>query len=327
MRCDDGLGALARVSAKDAVHIAGRPRPSPLKRRPSALAQAILQSNIAEELRVIKTECVPLRPHLRRQLGNPFVEARNRHATIFIMQLGDDAREHIDRVRHRAAIHAAVQIARRTMHRDFHVDQPAQSRRNRRRLDVPHARVGHDANIRRQARLRLMHERLEALAARLLFAFDHQRDRAGRTARDRMPRTQRLDDSHDLPLVVNRTAGDHTLAARSINDRGFERRARPQFDRIGGLHVVVTVVKNARPFGGVRPHSRMMRHHHGLSDGFRRLGGESDRAQFSNEPVRASTRLFVERRISAHARNAKKVAKPRGRRRETTLDRGKKRLR
>ena len=152
-----------------------------------------------------------------------------------------------------------------------------------------------------------MHERLQALTPGLFLALDHQGDRARRPTPERMPRSEGFDDAHDLSLVVDRTASDDALSARSLDDHWFKRRTRPKFQRVCGLYVVVAVVEDAWARGGLRSDAWMVRHDHRMADRLCSFRCKAKCAQFGNKPVRAASRLPIERRIRAHTRNTEEV--------------------
>ena len=229
-----------------------------------------------------------------RGLAHTVIETRNRDATIVIVQLRDDLREDINRIRNRAAIHAAVQVARRTVNRHFHVHKSTQSSGDRRRCDVPHTRVAHNAHIRSKPFLREQHEWLKATTSRFFLAFDHQRNGAGRTTCESLPRTERFDDAHDLTFVVNCSARNHALSARTIDNLRLKRRTVPQLEWISWLHIVVAVVENARSLGSIRTDTRMMRNDHRLTDRRRGFGSEAEFNELLDEPLRATTRFIIE---------------------------------
>ena len=51
----------------------------------------------------VEVELVPLLQHLRRRLGHAVVEALERDAAVLVVKVGDDLRQHADRVARRAA--------------------------------------------------------------------------------------------------------------------------------------------------------------------------------------------------------------------------------
>jgi hypothetical protein len=57
-----------------------------------------------------------------------------------------------------------------------------------------------------------------------------------------------------------------------------------------------------------------------MADGFGCFCGEAESSEFCDEPLRASTRFAVERRIGAHAWNSEKIRKARRRLREAAIN-------
>src|SRR5438309_420900 len=72
---DDRLAAGALVAAPDAVDVGRRPRPDALEPGAAALADRMLQADVAEELSFVEAETVPLRALRVGGLADAVVEA------------------------------------------------------------------------------------------------------------------------------------------------------------------------------------------------------------------------------------------------------------
>ena len=263
----------------------------------------MLQSGRSQERRVVEVQLRPLRLGLLGQRPNRVVETIDRHAAIRVMQARHHACERVDRVGDRAAVQARVQVMRGADQRGLHVHQASQHRRDRWVIHIPHARVAHDGHIRLQQIAVRLHEGLQARAAAFLLAFKHQRHGAGRPASAGVPRAQRLDEGHHLSLVVHRSARHDARPVRTVHHHRLERRALPQFKRIGRLHVVVPVEEHARRGHALR--SRMRRNHHRVAKRGHRVRLEADLAQLRHQPFSAASHIRGEGRVGAHCGDAK----------------------
>ena len=165
------------------------------------------------------------------------------------MQAGDQLGDGVQRVRHRAAVPAGMQILRRPGQRELQPGQPAAGDRDRRFVDAPHAAVGRDDEIGGQQIGVRLDERLQAGAADLLLAFEHELDVDRQAALRGEECLRRLDRLEKRPLVVRHAAGIEAPVA----DRRREGRADPFLQRIGRLHVVVAVDQHGRLAGCAEP--------------------------------------------------------------------------
>jgi hypothetical protein len=72
------------------------------------------------------------------------------------------------------------------------------------------------------------------------------------------PGAHRLDEGHELALVVGGAAAADHLALGRLLDRGLEGRAVPQLERVDGLDVVMAIKQEVRAaFATVRHHHRV----------------------------------------------------------------------
>ena len=171
----------------------------------------------------------------------------------------------------RAAEQPRVQVPLRRAQRQLDIHHAAQPGREGGGVDVPHARVADDGDLGGERVAVLQQERLEVEAAHLFLALDQHRHRAGRAAGGVMPAAQRLQPHHDLALVVHCAAGGDAGAVRPLAQHRLERRAVPQRQRLGRLHVVVPVVQQPRTGG----RAGMMRQDDGVARRCRRSARRS----------------------------------------------------
>ena len=97
----------------------------------------------------------------------------------------------------------------------------------------------------------------------------------------------------DLAFVVRGTAPENPPFA----NRGFEGRGGPEFERFGGLDIVVAVNQDGF-FGGV---VRGFSDDHRVAGGFLAAGVEAEGAQFFHQPIGAAPHV---RRMRGLRRNA-----------------------
>ena len=177
------------------------------------------------------------------------IEAGELDAALIVVDLAEDAGQRVDRVQHRTAIHAGMQVVARPVERYFQVEHAAQHVGDRRRLDVPTVGVGHEADVGGQFFAVGFEERDEVGAAGFLLALQQDGDTARQGSMDGVPRAERLDEGHHLTLVVHGPARDDALSILGIDDGRLERRAVPKLQRLGRLNIVVAVVEHVRPRG------------------------------------------------------------------------------
>src|SRR5260370_3069069 len=105
-----------------------------------------------------------------------------------------------------------------------------------------------------------------------------------------------------LPLVVGGAAAEEIACAHG----GFERRRGPQIQRLGGLHVVVSVKKNGGLAGRFERFRVNQRMHTGRNDfDFFESGG----AQFFGDPARRAFDVRLVFAFRADAGNTQEFAK------------------
>ena len=96
-----------------------------------------------------------------------------------------------------------------------------------------------------------------------------------------------------LPFVVGRASGDQQIAI----DRGLERRSVPLLQRIGRLHIVVSVEKDRR---SVFASSVPLAIDEGVAFGVDLLGGQTGRTHLLDDKLRTPQHVFLVRRIGRY---------------------------
>ena len=239
-----------RAAAGDGVHVERRPRPQALERRVAGLAVkrghtdfravgVLVERDARDRLAVGCGE----RPHA-------VVEAGHGDGSVRVVQAGEDPRERVVRVLHRATVAAGVQVGGRSV--DDDVDREHSFRRDRDR------RLRRAATSRRRPRRRgrriklvamLAQERREARAADLLLALDQEADVQWQRAGRRDERFRDLQGHEHRALVVGRAA----RVDSPVTDARLEWRRRPLALVAGRLHVVVAVDEDRRCAGRAEP--------------------------------------------------------------------------
>ncbi len=202
LRRDHGLGAGSGIAAPDAVAIAGRARLDLLDQRPAPLAGGEFQADRAEEIRLREAERLPRGLAVVARLVNTLIEMGDGHPSLGIMHGGDDARQDVDGVLRRATEMAGMQVAIGSPHDDFLVEKPPQRRGDLRPAAIPHAGIADKADIRLELRRILLEEFRQVDGTILLLALDHHRERYRQVARLGDDGAARLEEGHDLALVI-----------------------------------------------------------------------------------------------------------------------------
>ena len=201
------------------------------------------EADIAEEFAFVEIEIAPLRGDFLGQFLDAVVKAGQRHRAVGIMQIGEDAREHADRIDRRAAVKARMQVAVGAAQDHFFEHQAAQHGGDRRRLLVPHAGVANQHDVGFELAGVLGHEGGQRGRAGFLLAFKQNADVAGQAA-GLAEGAAGLDEGHQLAFVVGRAARHDALAGIGLDQPRLERRRLPEVQGVGRLHVVMAVEKN-----------------------------------------------------------------------------------
>ena len=293
------LRALADIAADDAVDVAGRARPDHLQRRAALLAGGNREADLAEERLLVEIEVAPLLGDLVGQLLDPVVEAGQSDRAVGVVQVGEDARQHADRVDRRAAVDAGMEVAVGGLDRHFLEHEAAQHGGDRRRLRVPHLGVADERQIGLQRLGVGGEEGGQRGRAGLLLALEQDGDVAGQAAIG-AEGAAGLEEGHQLAFVVAGAAGDDALAARSVGEPRLERRRRPKLERVGRLDVVMAVEQHVRRVAGL---------------GLRRRRRPSAGRRCRGAPPRSRDRRArapASRRRGRNRRNGREWPRPRG---------------
>ncbi len=233
-----------------------------------------------------------------------------------VVQPGDDARQHPDRVHRRAAIHARMQIQIRAGDGHFLAQQPAQRGGDAGGVGVEQAGVADQRQIGGQFGGVLLHERHQRGRAGFLLALQEERQPAGQGAVHRLPRPAGLDEGHQLALVVAGAAAADHLALRPVLHLGVERIAIPQRQRIDRLHVVMAVEQQMRAF------ALDMADHHRMAGGGPLRGRDPQRGQVGDQRVGGAVAIGLERRVGRDRGNAQQRHQPVERGGQVVVDAG-----
>ena len=293
------LRSLTGVSAQQAVHLARRSYPQPLEYRVPLLASERRHSDFIHQGLLVEWQRAHLLTHLRRPFVDVVVKARDRHTAILIVERRQYPRQRHRGIHHRAAIAPRMQIPTRALHVDLEVSEPAQRRQDRRLARREHRRVGYDDGIRLEHRLVFFDEFRQVLASDLLLSLGDDDHVHRQLLPHRQMGFERLDVQEELAFVVDRPAREYF----SVPHRRLERRRRPEIERLGRLHVVVTVDDHRRSTGRLSPFSdddRMTR---------RRVNRRrhTDPVERRLKPLRRALGVRVVVGLGAHARNAQEL--------------------
>ena len=184
------------------------------------------------------------------------------------MHVGDDLRQNVGGVARRPAKIARVQVLVGGMNGDLEGRHSAQARGDAGGLRVPHVGVADERDVGPQIVRMGIEEARQGGAARFLLALEKDRygDRQLAVSIKNCP--ARLDEGHDLTLVVGGAAGnDLPGPVIAGHDGRVERVLLPQVQRVDRLDVVMAVEQGA---WSIRPVP--LRHHHGVAGC--RVGGD-----------------------------------------------------
>ena len=152
--------------------------------------------------------------------------------------------------------------------------------------------------------------------AALLLALDQHGDGNRRPAGDGLPRPDRLQEGHELALVVLRAARhDHLAVGLLGGDARLEGGRLPQLERVGRLHVVVAVEQHVRPAVGLGPVlgpvlGLVVADHHGMTGGGNDLGVEADLFELARAPLRGLAAFRRVGGVGRDTRNADEIEEP-----------------
>src|SRR6185312_16445541 len=109
-RRDDGLGALADVTADNAVDVAGRARGNLLDQQTILLAGRNRKPDRLQERLRRKVELLPLRQDVRRQVLHAVIETGDGDVAVLVEQATEDVGQDADGIARAAAEHAGMQV-------------------------------------------------------------------------------------------------------------------------------------------------------------------------------------------------------------------------
>jgi hypothetical protein len=233
------------------------------------------------------------------------IEMRQRDLAVFVVQPGKNVAEHMDRVTRGPAVHARMQVAVGGGDGDLFADQSAQHGGDRRRFAVPHAGVADQRQVAGQFVLIGFQERMQRRRAAFLLAFQQNGDAERQAAGLRDPGAGRLDEGHQLALVVGSTPRDDDLAAvLAGDDARLERVAFPQIERVDRLHVVMAVEQHMRA-GLVRV--GLVADDHRMAVGVADARRNAELGQLARQPVGGGAAVALERGVRGDALDLQKV--------------------
>ncbi len=245
------LGALALIAAEDAVDVAGGASPDPLQRGVALLAEGGGDAELPAVVLLAEGEAPELLPLPVLERPHVVVEAGDLDLPgLGVPEPGQDRRQGVGRVGDAAAEGAGVQVAVGARDPDLHVGQALQAVEQRRLAGRVHRGVGDHHRVAAQALAAVLaHEALDRGAPDLLLALEDELHVDGKLPPLFEHRLHRLDMGEGLAFVVGGAARDQEIPL----DRGLEWGALPLLQRLGRLHVVVTVEEDRRLVRGARP--------------------------------------------------------------------------
>ena len=269
---------------------------------------------------MVEAELLPQRRHVLGHVDHALIEMGQRDPALVVVQTIEDRGEHMDRVACRAAEHARMKVAIGGRDGDLLAHEAAQHRGDGGGVAVPHARIAHEREITGEFVLVGLEEGMQRWGARFLLALQQDRDRDRQAAGLVDPGARRLDERHELALVVGCAARDDNLRAILAGDHGrVEGVTFPQVQRIDRLHVVVTVEQNVR--AALCP-VLAVTDDHGVPGCVAYLGSDAERVQLGREPIGGGAAITLEGRIGGDALDLQKVEKAFERGVEVAVDSG-----
>src|SRR5207248_4165382 len=137
--------------------------------------------------------------------------------------------------------------------RYFIMHETAQSRRDRRRLRIPHIRIADEGGFAGKFRRIRLEKRDEAWRTRFFFSFEEECGANRQSSARHDPGPRSFKEGHELALVVGSAAAIEPLdAVLALLANRFEWRACPFVQGIGRLDIIVAVEQDmAERFGTV----------------------------------------------------------------------------
>ena len=244
------LETFAGVTAGDAVDLECRAIPDHLQPAAPALANRLVQPDPRQEGRRIEAERVPVGTERTGQFRDAIVEAGQRDTASGILDGRQRVDQHLDRVRGKAAETAGMKVAIGAADGDLLPHQPAKLRGDGGPPVGVKAGVADHREVARQLVRILAQEGVKRGRAGFLLALEQQREIGGQGTMHVPPGAERLDECHQLALVVAGAArADDRPLGRILDDR-LERWPVPEGQGIDRLHVIMAIEQNPAPPAG-----------------------------------------------------------------------------
>ncbi len=168
---------------------------------------------------------------------------------VAILERAQNLRDGLNRIGRRAAVHAGMQIVTGAFDEQLGIHHAAQTHADGGQLRREHFGIADHRGIGFQARGPGLDVLFDVLAAGFLFAFEQKLYVHGQFASGLQQAFDGLDLDVHLAFIVDRAAGEDVVAANG----GLERRRFPFVQRIGRLHIVVSVKEDGGLAGGREP--------------------------------------------------------------------------
>jgi len=179
------------------------------------------------------------------RLFDAFIETFDRDGVIGVVERGAEFGQRLDGIIDRAAMEAGVQVGLRAGQADLEADDAAEGRGDDDLIRRRRGGIGEDDAIGLgELGLMIMQEFGEARGADLFLAFDEEGDAQGQV-RAALQQAGEGDDRDEVRAFVISRAAAVNLA---VTDGRLEGGGSPEIQRVGRLHVVVTVKDDVRPF-------------------------------------------------------------------------------
>ena len=244
---DDGLGAVALVSAEEAVDVEAGSRPSSFEGGEAGLAVGGVHAGVGDPLGFIEVQSSPLVAFGVGQGQDVIVEAIDGDVMVSIEELAEDFGQFVGGVGDGSAVDAGVQVVVGSVQFDFEIKHAPECVGDGGGVFVPHGGVGDEGDVGFELVGVLVDEAFELAGAALFFAFDEGDDVERQRAAGVVPGAERFEEAGDLPFVVDGAAGEDFVFA----DGGLKCGGGPEVDGVGGLDVVVAVEQDGGCVGDV----------------------------------------------------------------------------
>ena len=300
-RGQDRLGAGSGVAAPDAADIQARADAGAFKR---GIAFLPFHLGDVQELFVffhIEGRACQIGAVGSREFHHIVVETGHIHPAVCVVKGGDHLAEGRNRIGHRAAIMAGMEIFVRSGYRDFHIAQAAHAAVDGRYLVGNHRGIRNQDDIGREFLFVCSHPSRQRGASDFFFAFEDKLHIV-----TEFPFAQQVFEGFDVHeqlalVVVGAAAPDGLFSGSRIRtDDRLERIGAPFLQRLGRLHVVMAIDQHRT---GFRIH-RLDAEYHRISrcrTDFGRIGPRLQ--QQGLQPLCAGVHIIFMFRFGAYRRN------------------------